>query len=192
MEISKYINDLIKYIGSTFQYELVDNILRVYVDNETYYEYDYINRSIEMSERNNRVNIGSWPTNKFSNLNFALLLFNHFNKIITGKMPDELESCDCLETLQNIVSRFANNSIYSIGSIVDDKLSIVYDDEYTILFSHDGEIRIIDSDTDCEYIFGRFFNELLYLESFLENLKKYESCFDEKFTTREIIDVVGY
>lgn len=192
MEINKYIEKLKKYVGVPFRCETKENILRVYADNEVYYDYVFSKGLVEKCERGNMIEVGSWSSTRIADLKFAMLVYNIANKKNDDKLPRELEFCDSLESLRNVFNTYVKDNNYAIGSIQDGKISIIKGEEYTVLFSQNGKEYVIESDSDCEFIFGRFYYEVLYLNSFLDSLKRYESIFDEKITNEEIIDVIGY
>lgn len=78
MDIHKFIENLKKYLRTTFNYEISNNAIRVYLDNEIYYDYAYLSRKLYLYERGNKSEIGYWSDIKNANLNFAMLLRNHF------------------------------------------------------------------------------------------------------------------
>ncbi len=51
MDIYKFIENLKKYLKATFNYEVSNNAIRIYLDNEMYYDYAYLSRKLYMYER---------------------------------------------------------------------------------------------------------------------------------------------
>lgn len=51
MDIYKFIENLKKYLKATFNYEVPNNAIRIYLDNEMYYDYAYLSRKLYMYER---------------------------------------------------------------------------------------------------------------------------------------------
>lgn len=96
MDIHKFIENLKKYLRTTFNYEISNNAIRVYLDNEIYYDYAYLSRKLYLYERGNKSEIGYWSDIKNANLNFAMLLRNHFCGQLYDKVPNALEDCTSL------------------------------------------------------------------------------------------------
>ena len=46
MDIYKFIENLKKYLKATFNYEVPNNAIRIYLDNEMYYDYAYLSRKL--------------------------------------------------------------------------------------------------------------------------------------------------
>ena len=188
----EYIGQLKQYTRQNFKYEISNHVIKMYIDNEIYYTFDCISMKMDMYERNTKTELGSFRTEKGSKANFAMLMRNVFNNGNGDIMPDELEKCNSLEELKLIFEKYLDNQYYSIGSIQTGKVSILLDGEYEILFGANNKNYSIDRDSDPEYIFGRFYNEVTYYATFMKNLKEYETIFNEKFSEKEIIDLIGY
>lgn len=192
MDIHKFIENLKKYLRTTFNYEISNNAIRVYLDNEIYYDYAYLSRKLYLYERGNKSEIGYWSDIKNANLNFAMLLRNHFCGQLYDKVPNALEDCTSLESLSKILSKYFDKQYYSVGCLAEGKLSIVKDDNYTIWYSINGKKYMVVKDSDCEYIFTRFFNEIMYLEKLMNNLRDYEHIFGEEFIDDEVMELIEF
>lgn len=192
MDIYKFIENLKKYLKATFNYEVCNNAIRVYLDNEIYYDYAYLSRKLYLYERGNKSEIGCWSDIKNANLNFAMLLRNHFCGQLYDKVPNALEDCTSLESLSKILSKYFDEQYYSVGCLAEGKLSIVKDDNYTIWYSKGEKKHMVAKDLDCEYIFTRFFYEIMYLEKLMNNLRDYEHIFGEEFTDNEVMELIEF
>lgn len=106
MDIYKFIENLKKYLKATFNYEVSNNAIRIYLDNEMYYDYAYLSRKLYMYERGKKSEIGCWSDIKNANLNFAMLLRNHFCGQLYDKVPNALEDCTSLESLSKILNKY--------------------------------------------------------------------------------------
>ena len=51
---------------------------------------------------------------------------------------------------------------------------------------------MVVKDSDCEYIFTRFFNEIMYLEKLMNNLRDYEHIFGEEFIDDEVMELIEF
>lgn len=58
MVISKFINDLERYVDKKIDYEVIHDVLRVYADNEIHYDFDWNLMKVCMCERNIKKEIG--------------------------------------------------------------------------------------------------------------------------------------
>lgn len=183
-QINRYIENLCSYVGKSFSYELHDTILRIPMDNEVTFEYDFVKRKIEaVYKKDNRIIIDGWKFEKLSRLNFALLIYGSFNK--NDETQKELTPCDSADSLQDIVT-------YMVGSAIKGKISFLKDENerYNITFYLNNEKCVIDSSWDCTYIFKRFYNEVYYLQAFFAAFEKYTEIFQEEFTDEEIIKII--
>lgn len=187
-----FISRLEQYIGKKFKYEIIDQVIKAYIDNEVYYVYDCINMKVDMYERNVKTELGIWGNEKVSKANFAMLMRNAFKNGKDDILPYELEQCDGLEKLRLIFEKYLNKEYYSIGSVQTGKVSLVLQDNYEILYGAGNQTYSIDGDSDEEYIFSRFYYEVTYYTSFMRNLKDYETIFNEKFSEEEIISLIGW
>lgn len=192
MDIYKFIENLKKYLKATFNYEVPNNAIRIYLDNEMYYDYAYLSRKLYMYERGKKSEIGCWSDIKNANLNFAMLLRNHFCGQLYDKVPNALEDCTSLESLSKILNKYFDEQYYSVGCLAEGKLSIVKDDNYTIWYSKGEKKHMVAKDSDCEYIFTRFFNEIMYLEKLMNNLRDHEHIFGEEFTDGEVMELIEF
>lgn len=194
--INKYIKNLQKYCNNTFKYEISNNIIKVFVDIEIYYDYDYLSHILYMWERGSKSELWHLSDAKSANLNFAMLLRNSFYyKQTEHNFSDDLEKCTNLKSLSKICSKYFNSKYYSVGYTNDNKLSIIEstsDNTYMILYTKNEKKYVIDKNSDCEYIFMRFVQEVSYYIKFLSDLKDYQKIFKEDFTAGEIINLLGY
>lgn len=183
-QINRYIETLCSYVGKSFSYELHDTILRIPMDNEVTFEYDFVKRKIEaVYKKDHRIIIDGWKSEKLSRLNFALLIYGSFNK--NDETPKELTPCDSADSLQDIVT-------YMVGSAIKGEISFLKDENerYNITFYLNNEKCVIDSSWDCTYMFKRFYNEVYYLQAFFAAFEKYKDIFQEEFTDEEIIKII--
>lgn len=51
---------------------------------------------------------------------------------------------------------------------------------------------MVAKDSNCEYIFTRFFYEIMYLEKLMNNLRDYEHIFGEEFTESEVMELIEF
>ena len=51
---------------------------------------------------------------------------------------------------------------------------------------------MVVKDSDCEYIFTRFFNEIMYLEKLMNHLRDYEHIFGEEFIDDEVMELIEF
>lgn len=184
--INKYIENLCSYVGKSFNYELLlhDTIIKIPMDNEVTFEYDFVKRKIEaVYKKDNRIIIDGWKSEKLSRLNFALLIYGSFNK--NDETSKELTPCDSADSSQDIVT-------YMVGSAIKGKISFLKDENerYNITFYLNNEKCVIDSSWDCTYIFKKFYNEVYYLQAFFAAFEKYTDIFQEEFTDEEIIKII--
>lgn len=121
-----------------------------------------------------------------------MLLRNHFCGQLYDKVPNALEDCTSLESLSKILNKYFDEQYYSVGCLAEGKLSIVKDDNYTIWYSKGEKKHMVAKDSDCEYIFTRFFNEIMYLEKIMNNLRDYEHIFGEEFTDGEVMELIEF
>lgn len=192
MDISEFISRLEQYIDKKLNYEITDNVVKVYVNNEIYYNFDWGHMKADMYERNVKTETGRWNAEKVSNVNFAMLMRTVFKNDKDNTMPHELDECDSLDKLKLVIEKYADKKYYSIGSVQLGKISIILDDDYEILYRTDNQKYRIDKDSDKKYIFGRFYYEVIYFSSFMKNLKDYETIFNETFSEEEIVNLIGY
>lgn len=193
--INTYIKNLQKYCNNTFKYEINNNTIRVFVD-EIYYDYDYLSHILYMWERGSKSELWNLSDAKSANLNFAMLLRNSFyHKQAEHDFSDDLEKCTNLKSLSKICSKYFNSKYYSVGYTDDNKLSIIEsisDKTYMILYTKNGKKYVIDKNSNYEYIFMRFVQEISYYTKFLSYLNDYQQIFKESFTADEIINLLGY
>ncbi len=194
MGIYEYVNGLERYLDEKIDYEILGNWLKVYVDNEIFYAFDWSDNKIDIYERNIKTEIGSWNTEKEAKVNFAMLMRVSFKNDKDNTMPDEIKECDSLDKLECVIEKYLDKKYYSIGSVQNGKLSIISDDGYKILFRTDNKKYRIDDDiyTDTKYIFERFYYEVFYYALFVKNLNDYEEIFNETFSEAEMINLIGY
>lgn len=191
MDISEFINNLERYVNKKVDYEVVDDVLRVYADNESYYDFDWRHKKLDMYERNVKKEIGCWNTEKVSKVNFAMLMRNVFQNN-NDVLPHELDECECLDELNLVIEKYVDKKYYSIGCAQKGKISIIFDDGYEISYSTNNHKYIIDKDTDEKYIFQRFYYEVIFFALFMKDLKQYETIFNETFSEEEIVNLIGH
>lgn len=191
MDISEFTSRLELYIDKKINYKIFDNVLKVYMNNEIYYNFDCGNMKADIYERNIKTEIGSWNDEKVAKVNFAMLIRNAF-KTNNDTLPYELDECDSLEKLSLVVEKYIDKKYYSIGSSQIGKISIILDNDYEILYRTANQKHIICKDTDEKYIFGRFYYEVTYFDSFMKDLKVYEIIFNETFSEEEIVHLIRY
>ena len=99
MDIHKFIENLKKYLRTTFNYEISNNAIRVYLDNEIYYDYAYLSRKLYLYERGNKSEIGSVTSTRLSKTSWRSSKKSCLNRVI-------LEASETLVKPQNSRSDF--------------------------------------------------------------------------------------
>ena len=188
----EYIGQLEQYIGTNLKYEIINHLIKMYIDNEIYFTFNSINLNIYLYERDIKIELAHFETEKLVKANFAMLIRNSLKNGNNYINPEEIEKCSNLEELKRICKIHLNEQYYSIGSVQAGKVSIILDGEYEILLGTANKNYSIERDSDTEYIFSRFYNEVSYYVSFLKNLKDYEVIFNENFSEEEIMKLGGY
>lgn len=187
----EFIGKVEQYIGTNLKYEISNHVIKMYIDNEIYYTFDCNNMNIYMYERGTKIELSHFETEKLVKANFAMLIRNSLNNGNNYINPEEIEKCSNLEELKLVCKNNLDEHYYSIGTVQIGKISIIFDGEYEILLGTANKNYSIVRDSDKEYIFSRFHNEVIYYVSFLKNLKDYEVIFNEKFSEEEIMKLGG-
>lgn len=185
--MNDYISKLKKYCNYDFDYEILGNYLRIRVDNETSYEYDMERCDISIYERGEKRNIGRWSDKKISDYVFASRMKNTFGGGIDYGDSTLFEEASTLQELNELLKERFDTSLFSVGSIEEKKLSLMDNEgSYKIVYSYNDDIKVIEESDDREFVFGRFYNEIVYQEYFNKKLSEYTSVFEIGFTEDEI------
>lgn len=193
MNINKFAKKLEQYISNTIYYEIInDSVIRVFVDNEIYYDFDWNQMKLSMYEKNIKKEIDGLNSKKESRVNFAILMRHTLQDDTVDPIPVELDKCDDLDALKFIMRNYVDRKYCSVGTIETGKLSIIFDDNYEILYKTNTQKYCIDKASDKKYIFSRFYYEVTYYASFMKDLKDYQVIFNETFSEEEIGNILDY
>lgn len=192
MDLEEFVAKLERYVGEKITCDIVDNALKVYVDNEAIIVFDLYEAKIDMYERNAKTSIGRWSAEKFAKINFAMLMRNIFRESGSNAISSELTECNNLEKLNYVAHMYIDEKYYSIGSLQVGKISIVLNENYKIIYKTSGKEYRIEESMDRKYIFSRYIHESFYFALFMKNLEDYTAMFDETFSEIEVVELLGY
>ena len=188
--MQELIEKLKEFAGGEFQYKVQGNTLTVFGDTD-YYLYNFDTNELFYVERGQTSKIGAWNNRVglfFLGCHIQSQLGNGVNYISSEK----LEKAKSITELDHLISEYVSSDLYSIGAIVDRKISLILEkDQYYIIYPEDGNKYIIDTDIDKDFIFGRFFYEILSYEHAKNNIKRFEIIFGITFTKAEISSLLG-
>ncbi len=191
--MDKFIEKLKKYCNHDFKYKINGSMVRVTVDNEISYEYDLEKCAIWLYERNNKSEIGRWSNRKISDFNFAVKLKSSFGGGIEYGDTTVFEEARTERELNELLLKEFEEKYFSVGAIKKGVLSLVNKEGiYQIVYSFNNEIHVIEESDDREYVFGRFYNELMYLNFFDDSIRKYTELLGVNFSDDELINLLGY
>ena len=184
--MNDYIVKLKKYCNYDFGYELLGNYIRVRVDDDISYEYDLKRCSISMYERDKRSEVGCWDNRRISDCWFASILKSSFEAGIDYGDSTSYEGAGSLQELNELLKKRFDDSLFSVGLIEEKKLSLICNSgRYQIMYLYNGANRVIEESDDKEYMFGRFYREIVALEFSYRDLKEYIMVFGVEFTEDE-------
>lgn len=188
--MQELIEKLKEFAGGEFRYKVQGNTLTVFGDTD-YYVYNFDTNELFYVERGQTSKIGAWDNRigpYFLGCHIQSQLGNGVNYISSEK----LEKVKSVTELDRLISEYVSSDLYSIGTIVDRKISLIQEkDQYYIIYPEDENKYIIDTDTDKDFIFGRFFYEILSYEHAKNNIRRFEIIFGITFTKAEISSLLG-
>lgn len=188
--MQELIEKLKEFADGNFQYKIQDNILTVFGDTD-YYVYNFNTNELLYVERRQTSKIGAWD-NRIGPYFLACHIQNQLGNGVNYPSSEKLEKVKSVTELDHLISEYASPDFYSIGMIVDRKISLIQEkDQYYIIYPEDENKYIIDTDIDKDFIFGRFFYEILSYEHVKNNIRRFEIIFGITFTKAEISSLLG-
>lgn len=187
--MEEYINKLQLFCECKFDYIIDGDSLKIYVDNESYYTYNYRYHIILYYEKNNVSEIGHWNNKEVGDYYFAQMIRTAFERGVVYGDPRPYEEAKNFDELYiRMKSRFSEE-LFSIGKNEERKISIVKGDadSFKIKYTEKEKVFTLDESSDTEYIFGRFYNEVTYLEYFRKSMNQYNQVFGKSFSAVEEI-----
>ena len=191
--MDELINKLKTFCKSDFQYVIDNDTVRIFDISGAFYQYNIRECSLEYSERGNISVIGSWNDRRIGDYYFASQIKSALGKGINYGCCDEFEEAKSFEVLNRLIKNKFDESLYSIGTIEDKKISIVNENSlYRIVYLYKNSEYEIESSHDKDFIFGRFLYEIEAYEYYKKNIADYSKVFDIDFTEDEICSLLGY
>lgn len=188
MNANEYVERLGVFCHCTINNTVSDNKVKIRIDSEISYQYDFTENKMTEYERGKISNVIKYKNDKMGLLNFGLMIYYSLKEEIDYNADIDFDSIITLEELNDTIKKHFDSKLFRIGEVVDKKWCLIKkDDNYEIVFLNEDKLKIIESDKDRSFVFNRFYNELTYATSFLNTLNKYEETFDEKFTEGEIL-----
>lgn len=190
--VNKYINNLKKFVGNDFSYTLNDDVIRVRSDWQTLYEYDINNRKISIIERASRSEIQRFKEDKFLKMEFAIILSGVFDKTMDYDIVNIFAEKNNLVEVKEEAKQYLDEKYYSIGIIEENKMSLILDGNYKIIFRYKNVDYLVKDDSDKKVVFRIFYRKVEYMSFFERAIKRYMHIFDETFTKDELVRFWGY
>ena len=188
-----YINNLKTFCNSNLKYKIEKSHLTIFIDNESVYDYDFCNYIVMHTEKNKKSEVGHWDMKKESDYCFALLIKGALGKGIVYEDTSSCERAESLEKLYVLMKKRFSETLFSIEKKEQNRLSLIKTNEgYQIEYSHAETNYVIEKSDDKEYIFSRFYNEVLYLEYFRSSMKEYLDIFGDQFSEEEKLKLINY
>lgn len=193
MNVNEYIKKLKEFCKRDFIWHDETKGIRVRINNEIEYLYEYNIGRIILFERGEQSEVGSWNDNKTCDMQFAFLI----NAAIEDKeiydSSIDFEKINNFQELDEIVAKRFDNKLFSVGKNTSDRLCITQmNGKFSIDYIHDNLKKNIETEENQEVAFARFYNELTYFAKFMKDISRYEAIFDQSFSENEKIDLIGY
>ena len=191
--MNELINKLKIFCKSDFQYEIDNDIIKIFDTPGAFYLYNIKDCSLEYSERGSISKIGSWNDRRISDYYFVTQIKSALGNGINYDHCDEFEEAESFKALNKIIKNRFDESLYSIGTIENKKISIIKDNSlYHIIYLYKNNEYEIESSDDKNFIFGRFFYEVEAYEYFKKNIAEFSKVFNVDFTEDEVCSLLGY
>ncbi len=191
--MDEFIDKLKIFCKSDFKYVIDNDTIKIFDASGAFYQYNTKECSLIYSERRNISEIGSWNDKRISDYYFATRIKSALGNGINYDYCDKFEDAESFKALNKLMKNRFDESLYSIGTIENKKISIVKNNSlYHIIYLYKDNKYEIESGDDKNFIFGRFFYEVEAYEYFKKNIADYSKIFNVDFTEDEICSLLGY
>ena len=188
--MQELIEKLKEFAGGEFQYKVQGNTLTVFSDTD-YYIYNFDTNELFYVERGQTNKIDIWDS-RVGPYCLGCHIQSQLGNGVNYPSTEKIEKAETFTELDHLISEYVSSDLYSIGAVADRKISLIREnDQYYIIYSEDENKYIIDTDIDKDFIFGRFFYEVLSYEHAKNNVKQFEIIFGITFTKAEISSLLG-
>lgn len=193
----EYLNKLSQYIGGNINVSEKPNEIIIGYDIETRYvlKKEQMHYVLYVEVRNLRDKIAVFHTELEMKRKFALYMRNIFGTSIEYLHTEEIEMASDITSLRNIVSRYLENKFYSIDHLEKNKINLekkAYNLYDVFFLNENGEKKFIEQNQSAPYIFGRFYNEIVFLKETLLRIYEYETIFGDALNYVEKFQILAY
>lgn len=192
-----YIAKLKCYIGSDVKIVNRENevVIDLDVESKCWLRKSGQQSILYMSERGSETEERVYDSKQEMERNFALWLKNIFSEDIKYPYSKEFSEVFTIEEVKTLMNKYADSEFYSIDVLKKQKVNLKKNkDGYYEIFFLDKYDRkyILEENSEIPFVFKRFYNEVVYFQKTLEQLREYEQIFSDKLENDEIIQLLGY
>lgn len=197
MLAKEYLKRLNQYVGKDIDILENSNELTIYYDVETKYilKKNQTNYKLFVEIRNARQEMETFSTELEMKRKFALWMKGIFGPSIEYPRTEEVEAASDMISLSNMINKYIESDFFSINCLQKNKINLEKraGDCYDIFFlNENGEKKIIEENQPAPYIFGRFYNEIVFFQESINRINEYEIIFEDKLSYIEKIQLLSY
>ena len=192
-----YLERLKLYLGKDVNISDNGSEIRVYINAEIQY---FLRKSgqryiLYIQERGKESEEREYMSETEMKRNFAIWMKNIFSENIKYPFSDKFREVRNVSELKNLMYQYANESLYSINDLAEEKINIKQDESglYSIFFvDKKGNKYILEQEEEAPFVFKRFYNEVAYYGEIINQIREYEEIFEDELEYKTKIGLLGY
>ena len=181
---NSFMNKVKEFVGTEIKYFISENEIKVYDDVEIQYKLKKLNGnySLLIIERGKESKIVDFDSEVEARRKFPIYISGYLGEKIDYSSSQELNHTIDINKLKEFMYKSKNRNLFSINKIVTDNIILmnITDSLYDVFFV-DRNLKkyYIEQNEKPPYIFGRFYNEVIYYSESLKRLDEYELVFND-------------
>lgn len=181
---NSFMNKVKEFVGTEIKYFISENEIKVYDDVEIQYKLKNLNEnySLLIIERGKESKIVDFDSEVEAKRRFPIYMRGYIGERIVYSSSQELNHKIDINKLKEFMYKSKNRNLFSINKIVTDNIILmnITDSLYDVFFVYRNLKKYyIEQNEKPPYIFGCFYNEVIYYLESLKRLDEYELVFND-------------